>query len=84
METAENRGRAEGKAEGIVEGEAKGKADILCQFLGVRFGAESQALQETVRAITDLEVLNRITNQIFLVAQLEEASALIQSSLRSE
>ncbi|HBW36451.1 hypothetical protein [Desulfosporosinus sp. BICA1-9] len=55
--------------------------DILCQFLEVSFGAESQALQETVRTITDLEVLSRITNQIFLAAQFEEVSALIQSSL---
>ena len=60
-----------------------GKAEILCQFLEVRFGAESQIIQETLRSITDLELLSQITNRIFLAAQLEEVSALIQSSLGS-
>ena len=63
------------------EGEAKGKAETICQYLEVRFGAESQALQDKVRTITDLGVLNRITNRIFVVAYLDEATALVQYSV---
>lgn len=50
----------------------------------MRFGAESQVLQETVRAINDLEVLSRITNRIFVVTRLDEATALIQDGLVSQ
>lgn len=60
------------------EGKAMMAQDILCQYLEVRFGAESQTIQETIRAITDLDTLSRITNRIFVVANLDEATALIQ------
>ncbi|KLU62290.1 PD-(D/E)XK nuclease family transposase [Peptococcaceae bacterium CEB3] len=66
------------------EGKAEGKADAICQYLEARFGSESQFLQETVRAIADLDVLNRIISRIFNVNQLEEAKALIQGSLVSQ
>lgn len=68
------------KAEGIAEG----KAETICQYLEVRFDAESQPLQDAVRTITDLDVLNRIIRQIFSVNQLEEAKVLIQGSLVSQ
>ncbi|MHB1651875.1 MAG: Rpn family recombination-promoting nuclease/putative transposase [Desulfitobacteriaceae bacterium] len=74
------RARTEGKA----EGKARMAQDILCQYLEVRFSAESQALQEAVRAITDLDVLSRITNRIFVVTHLDEATALIQDYLVSQ
>jgi hypothetical protein len=66
------------RTEGEAKGKAEGKAETICQYLEVRFGAESQVLQETVRAIRNLEVLGRITNKIFLVTHLDEATALIQ------
>jgi len=81
-EKAKEDGIAEGLVIGEAKGEAKGKAmmaqDILCQYLEARFGAESQALQEKIRTITDLDVLSRITNRIFVVTHLDEATALIQ------
>ena len=70
--------------EAKVEGEAKGKVDTICQFLEARFGAESQALQEKVRTITDLDVLSRITNRIFVVNHLDEATGVIQDNLVSQ
>ena len=80
MKSAENKGEARGEA----KGEAKGMAKTICQFLEARFGAESQELQETIRMITDLDILSRITNQIFIVAHLDEATALIQGNLGSQ
>lgn len=69
-------------------GEAKGKIlmaqDAICQYLKVHFGSDSQALQETVRAITDLNALSQIMNRIFIVNHLDEANALIQDSLISQ
>ncbi|MFZ3101682.1 MAG: Rpn family recombination-promoting nuclease/putative transposase, partial [Desulfitobacteriaceae bacterium] len=68
METAENKGRVEGKAE------------TICQYLEVRFGAESQVIQGRVCLITDLDALSRIINRIFVVTHLDEATALIQDN----
>ena len=58
LDTAKEEGRTEGRTEGLVIGEVKGKAETICQYLEARFGAESQVLQETVRMITDLVVLD--------------------------
>ena len=66
------------KEEGVVIGEAKGKTETICQYLEARFGSESRELQKMVRAITDLDVLSRITNRIFIVTQLDEVATLIQ------
>lgn len=71
MESAENKG------------EAKGMKQSICQFLEARFGAESQALQDIVRDMTELDALSRIIPQIFLVTSLDEAKALIQNSMVS-
>ena len=44
---------------------------------------DSQALQETVRTITDLDALSQIINRIFLVTHFDEAKSLIQDILTS-
>ena len=72
------------RTEGEARGKAEGKAETICQYLEVRFGSESQALQERVRTITDLDVLSRITNKVFVVAHLDEATALVQDYLVSQ
>ena len=74
IETAENKGKAEGKAEGM--------AETICQYLEAHFGGESRALQGTVRTITDFDTLSRIISRIFIVAHLDEATALIQVNLK--
>ena len=76
IETAENKG----KAEGMAEGKAEGMAETICQYLEAHFGGESRALQGTVRTITDFDTLSRIISRIFIVAHLDEATALIQVS----
>ena len=86
MKSAENKGRVEGREEGRVEGQAEGKEEgkllmaqeAISQYLAARLGEESQALQESVRAIRDLDRLSRIMDRIFTVTDLDEARALIQ------
>ncbi len=79
-----DRAKAEGIAEGRAKGKAEGKAETICQYLEVRFGAESQALQDAVHTIIDLNALSRIISRIFLVNQLEEAKKLVHDSLVSQ
>ena len=72
------------KDEGKAEGEAKGKAEAICQYLEVNLGAESQALQERVRTITNLDTLSRIINRIFMGTPVNEITALIEEYLVSQ
>ena len=65
------------------EGEAKGSVEAICQYLNVRFGTESQALQKTVRMMNDLDKLNQIMNRIFPANTLDEAENIIQGNLDS-
>ena len=82
------RDRAEGKAEGIAIGEAKGKAEMaheaICMYLEVRFGDASQDLQQQIKKIRELEVLDKIINEIYKASSLEEAEINIARLMLSE
>jgi len=78
------RAEAKGKAEGETKEKVIMAQDIICKYLNDRFGVESQVIKEDVRVITDLDVLSRITNRIFVVTHLDEATALIQGNLVSK
>ncbi|WP_242832522.1 PD-(D/E)XK nuclease family transposase [Desulfosporosinus orientis] len=80
MKSAENKGREEGEA----EGKLLMAQDAICRYLAARLGAESQGLQESVRAIMDLDRLNRIMDRIFIVTNLDEATILIRTSSVSQ
>jgi hypothetical protein len=63
--------------------EARGKTvasqDAICKFLEVRFGEPSRDIQNKVKQIAKLDVLDKIINKIFAVSSLEEAEAVISS-----
>lgn len=65
---------------GVAKGKILMAQDAICQYLAARLGVESQALQETVRTITDLDTLSWNMNQIFIVTTLDEATSLIHNS----
>ena len=75
-------------ATNLAAAETKGKVimaqDSICKYLEARLGVKSQVLQETVRAIMDLETLSRIMNRIYIVNHLDEATALVQDNLVSQ
>ena len=66
------------------KGKVEAKVEIIREYLEDRFGAESQTLQETVKTITDLNALGRISKKIFFITQLDEATALIQDNVVSQ
>jgi len=66
------------------EGEAKGKVEALCRYLELHFGAESQSLQDSVRTITDLDILGRIIDRVYVSVNLDEAKAFIEDYLISQ
>ncbi len=59
---------------------AEGRADAICTFLDVRFGEASRGLQEKVRSISKLEILDRIINQIYTASLLYDAETIINSA----
>lgn len=71
-------------ATNLASAKAEGRVDATCQYFEVRLGAESQSLQDTVRAITDLDVLSQLVSRIFIVNRLDEAKSLILASLVSQ
>jgi len=63
------------------KGKAEGKAEDICQYLEARLGAESQALQDSVHTIADLDTLSQIMKRILIGSPLDEVIALIRDNL---
>jgi predicted transposase/invertase (TIGR01784 family) len=70
-------GRAEGRAEGRVEGNIEAKREVISKYLDRRFGRKSTGLQQKVRQISSLKVLDYILEELFAANTLEEARAII-------
>lgn len=79
------KGKAEGKAEGRAEGETVGKIikaqDAICRYLRKRFGVASLELQQKIREVNSLEVLDSIMEELFVTNTLEEAKAVIKNAM---
>jgi len=85
QQQAEMRGLIKGRAEGEAIGEARGKVekaqDAICKYLRRRFGDASAGLQEKVREMTSLEVLDGVMEELFAANTLEEAQAIIRDGM---
>lgn len=75
------RGRMEGRAEGRAEGEASGKVDSICRYLRKRFGETSLELQQKIREVGNVKVLDSIMEELFATNTLEEAEIIIKEGL---
>jgi len=76
--------KEEGKAEGLAEGEAKGKVemahDAICKYLDARFSGASLGLQEEVKTINNLVVLDKIISKIYTANSVEEVAAIVKEA----
>jgi hypothetical protein len=70
--------RAEGKLEGKAEGKVEMAREAICQYLDARFGRASRGLQKQVSQYNNLQVLNKIINQIYTAASMEDARTIIE------
>jgi len=61
--SALRRAERKGKAEGKIEGKAEMAHEAICMYLEVRFGDASQGLQQQIKKIRELEVLDKIINK---------------------
>jgi len=74
------RGRIEGRMEGRIEK----SQEIICKYLSRKFGQQSADLQEKVQKIGDLQILDRILDELFTAGTIEEARAVILGKIAGD
>lgn len=73
---AESKGILKGKIEGKIEGERK----ILGKFIQAHFGEVSRGMLEQIGYLTDLDIIEHLTDQLFQNSDFEEAKTLINKA----
>jgi hypothetical protein len=81
QQQAEMRGLIKGRAEGEARGKVEAKQDAICKYLKRRFGDASAGLQQKVREMTSLEVLDSVMEELFAANTLEEAGDIIREGI---
>jgi hypothetical protein len=71
--TAELKGELKGQREGELNGERK----ILKKFIQAHFGEESSDMLEQIDYLTDLSILEQLTDQLFQNSNCTEAKKLV-------
>ena len=83
-----NEGVAEGKVEGRVEGKVEGMLDksrqVICDYLDARFGFDSMELQEKVKDLVNLDVLDKVLRHLFNADSLEKAQVIIEEAIKAQ
>ena len=76
-------GKKEGKKEGIKEGGILSTQKVMQRFLLRKFGLKSSKLQQKIKQLNDLEVLEFVLEELFAVNVWDEAVAVINDGIRS-
>jgi hypothetical protein len=82
--TAELRGELKGKIQGKLEGKLEGERTILCKFIKAQFGSASNEMVEQITCITNLDLVDRLTDQLFSVSRIEEARKLVEEAFKNQ
>ncbi|OIQ53046.1 hypothetical protein MOTE_25210 [Moorella thermoacetica] len=67
----------EERAEAETKGRMEAKKETILKYLSRRFGEQPADLEEKVQKISDLQILDRILDELFTVGTIEEARAVI-------
>lgn len=65
------------RRKGREEGKLEGKKDFLCTYLDSKFGSVSEPIQKKVQAINDLELLDRVSKQIFTMQSFDAVQDIL-------
>ncbi|MEW8958063.1 MAG: hypothetical protein AB2448_02940 [Moorella sp. (in: firmicutes)] len=76
--------RAEAETKGRMEGRMEKSREIICKYLSHKFGQHSADLQEKVQKISDLQILDRILDELFTADTIEEAWAVILGKIAGD
>ncbi len=69
------------RKEGRLEGRIEGKRDSIFTIFETKFDFSSQNLQEKLRTIDDLEVLEKLLKKIVVADSLQEAENVLESAM---
>ncbi len=67
----------EERAEAETKGRMEAKKETILKYLSRRFGEQPADLEEKVQKIGDLQILDRILDELFVAGTIEEARAVI-------
>jgi putative sterol carrier protein len=76
----ELKGKLEGKLEGKIQGKIEGEKKILKKFIQAHFGEASKGMLEQVACLTDLDILDHLTDQLFRNSDIEVARRLVNEA----
>ena len=82
IKEGELKGKLEGKLEGELKGKLEGKLELISKFLKTRFSPESLKLQKKLNSITNIYILDEITEKLFTSESIEEAKAIIEEAIK--
>jgi hypothetical protein len=69
---------------GKLEGEIVGERRILSKFIKAQFGEAGAGMVEQVAQLTDLALLDRLTDQLFPVSRIDEAQKLVEEAFKDQ
>ena len=70
-------GKIEGKTEGKIEGEIKGEKKLLLRLLNKKFKRLPYELIKKIEALDNLELIEKITDNIFDINSIEEVEKMV-------
>ena len=75
-------GREEGREKGREKGRVEGEINVICKFLKTKFGLSSLSLQKKAQKLIDIDLIDGITEKLFITSSLEEAGGIIEEALK--
>ncbi|WP_152667827.1 hypothetical protein [Aneurinibacillus tyrosinisolvens] len=63
------------------KGIMKGKIESIVLYLGARFGESSITAQEKAKLLTDVELLNKVSLDVFAAESVDEAQTIIEEAI---
>lgn len=64
--------------------EKNAKQSMLCKYLEAQFGAASVELTAKVKQLTDNQVIEKLSERLFTISQVDEAEQIIQDAVEEE
>ena len=64
------------------EGRVEEEINAICKFLKTKFGLSSLSLQKKAQKLTDIDLIDGVTEKFFITSSLKEAGKIIEEALK--
>jgi hypothetical protein len=72
------------ESKGIIQGRVLGEQKILRKFMEAHFGERSSDLLEQISELTDLDIIENLTDRLFQNSSFEAAKSLIEEAYEKQ